>query len=73
MPLSSAIGEAQIAQAGNRSLIDKARLHALVSIATADAYIAVFDAKYAHGFWRPITAIRNGDIDGNAATSAEPD
>ena len=30
--------------------------------------IAVLDAKYKYGFWRPITAIRNGDIDGNAAT-----
>jgi hypothetical protein len=52
-------------------LIDNARLHALVAIATADAYIAVFDAKYAFNFWRPITAIRNGDIDGNEATSLD--
>jgi hypothetical protein len=25
----------------------------------------VFDAKYTYNFWRPVTAIRNGDIDGN--------
>jgi hypothetical protein len=61
----------QIADASGRSLIDNARLHALVAIATADAYIAVFDAKYAFNFWRPITAIRNGDIDGNEATSLD--
>ena len=33
-----------------------------------DALIAVFDAKYHYNFWRPITAIRNADIDGNEAT-----
>lgn len=61
----------QIADAPDRRLIDNARLHALVAIATADAYIAVFDAKYAFNFWRPITAIRNGDIDGNESTSLD--
>jgi hypothetical protein len=34
--------------------------------------IAVFDAKYHYNFWRPITAIRNGDIDGNDATDQDP-
>lgn len=29
------------------------------------------DAKYHYGFWRPVTAIRNGDIDGNDATTCE--
>ena len=62
----------QIADASSRSLIDNARLLALIAIATADAYVAVFDAKYAYNFWRPITAIRNGDIDGNEATSLDP-
>jgi hypothetical protein len=33
--------------------------------------IAVFDAKYKYKFWRPITAIRNGDIDGNPATERD--
>ena len=49
-------------------VLDSARFMALVSIATMDAMIAVFDAKYKYEFWRPITAIRNGDIDGNPAT-----
>jgi hypothetical protein len=52
-------------------LIDSARFMALVSVATADAYIAVFEAKYHYEFWRPITAIRNGDIDDNPATERD--
>ena len=63
----------QLASAPGRSLLANARLFARVEIAAADAYIAVFDAKYAFNFWRPITAIRNGDIDGNDATPRVPD
>ena len=44
---------------------------ALYSIALTDASIAVFDAKYHYEFWRPVTAIRNGDIDDNPATERE--
>jgi len=58
----------QVAASRHLDLISHARLLALVSMATSDAAIAVFDAKYAYGFWRPITAIRNGDRDGNDAT-----
>jgi len=36
-----------------------------------DALIAVFDAKYVYNFWRPVTAVRNGEMDGNAATEAD--
>jgi hypothetical protein len=54
------------------SLIDSARLFALIAVARADALIAVFDAKYHYEFWRPVTAIRNGDIDGNPATERDP-
>lgn len=61
-----------LATAKPRSLLDNARLFALVNMAAADAFIAVFDAKYAFNFWRPITAIRNGDIDGNDATMPDP-
>jgi PAP2 superfamily len=50
---------------------ESARFMALVAVAAADAYIAVFDAKYHYQFWRPITAIRNGDIDENAATERD--
>ena len=36
------------------------------------AYIAIFDAKYTYNFWRPVTAIRNGDLDGNEETTRDP-
>jgi hypothetical protein len=61
----------QIVIAKNMDLLDSARFMALFSVAMADAVIAVFDAKYKYEFWRPITAIRNGDIDGNPATERD--
>jgi PAP2 superfamily len=53
------------------SVIDSARFMALVAVGLNDAIIAVLDAKYHYNFWRPITAIRNGDTDGNPATDRE--
>src|SRR5262249_10692473 len=54
-------------------LVDAARLFALLNIATADALIASWDAKYAYNFWRPVTAIRfPGDSTLNPATVADP-
>jgi PAP2 superfamily len=61
----------QIVTAKNMDLVDSARFMALFSVAMADAGIAIFDAKYKYEFWRPITAIRNGDIDGNPATERD--
>jgi PAP2 superfamily len=61
----------QIVVAKQMTVIDSARFMALVAIALTDSSIAVFDAKYHYEFWRPITAIRNGDIDGNQATELE--
>ena len=52
-------------------LPDSARLFAQLNMAIFDAYLAVFDAKYQYNFWRPITAIRNGDRDGNEATERD--
>jgi hypothetical protein len=49
-----------------------ARLFALVHIAIADSYIAVFDSKMHYNYWRPISAIRNGDSDGNDETVGDP-
>ena len=63
----------QVAKAAGRSVSENARLFALIAMATADAHIAVFDAKYAYNFWRPVTAIRNGNNDHNALTVATPD
>ena len=47
---------------------ENGRLFALVNIALADGYIGNFESKYVYNFWRPITAIRDGDIDGNLET-----
>jgi len=54
-----------------RDASDNALLLAVYGMAEDDAIIATFDAKYAFNFWRPLTAIRNGDIDGNAATDRD--
>ncbi|MDD9368688.1 MAG: vanadium-dependent haloperoxidase [Acidimicrobiales bacterium] len=53
-------------------LTQAARLNAMLSVTYADALIACYDAKYHEAFWRPITAIRAGDTDGNAATVGDP-
>jgi hypothetical protein len=51
---------------------DKARLLALCAFATADSQITVYDTKYYYNFWRPITAIQEGDNDGNPNTLGDP-
>jgi hypothetical protein len=61
----------QLVTAKQMSVVDSARFMALVSVGLTDAIIAVLDAKYHYNFWRPITAIRNGDADGNPATDRE--
>lgn len=61
-----------LARTPGRDATQNARLFAAVTQAADDALIAVFDAKYHYGFWRPVTAIRNGDIDGNDATERDP-
>lgn len=60
-----------VANAPGRELTQNARLLAVAAQVIDDALIAVIDAKYHYGFWRPITAIRNGDIDGNDATERD--
>ena len=49
-----------------------ARLFALLAVDNFDGLVSVFDAKYAYTFWRPYTAIRNADRDGNPATEPDP-
>jgi hypothetical protein len=51
---------------------DTARLFAMVWTASADAFIGCWNAKYHFSFWRPVTAIPNGAIDGNPATLPDP-
>jgi hypothetical protein len=61
-----------VATMPGREVTQNARLFAAVTQAMDDAVIAIFDAKYHYNFWRPVTAIRNGDIDGNDATERDP-
>jgi hypothetical protein len=53
-------------------LVDAAHLLAMGMIVTTDAGMACFDSKFFYQFWRPITAIRNADKDGNPDTTADP-
>ena len=53
-------------------IVDAARFNAMWSVTYADALIACFDAKYTYTLWRPITAIRAGETDGNDATLGDP-
>jgi hypothetical protein len=63
--------ERQIVISKNMSVVDSARFMTLTSLAEADAIQAIFEAKWHYLFWRPMTAIRNGDIDGNPATERD--
>jgi hypothetical protein len=54
-----------------REVTQNARLLAVTTAALDDAWIAVMEAKYQYHFWRPLTAIRNGDADGNDATERD--
>lgn len=53
----------------NQTLLENARMMALLNYALADAGIASWDAKYAYNLWRPIDAVRQADTDGNSATT----
>jgi hypothetical protein len=61
----------QLVSAKKMDLADSARFMALASVAVADSFIAVFEAKYHYEFWRPITAVRNADKDDNPATELD--
>jgi hypothetical protein len=61
-----------VAQARGLDAWDSARLLALMHLAMADGYIAGFKVRYVYDFWRPVTAIREGDTDGNDATAGDP-
>lgn len=60
-----------VSTAQNITTIEKARLFALTNIALHDALQTTFASKFQHGLWRPVTAIRHADEDGNAATSPD--
>ena len=62
----------QVIQAQGLDLAATARTFGLMYLAAADSSIVCWDAKYKFNFWRPITAIQNGDVDGNPRTEADP-
>lgn len=61
----------QVAAAKGLTISEEARFHAMTSMATADAVINCFAQKATWSFWRPTTAIRLADTDGNPATEAD--
>jgi hypothetical protein len=61
----------QVASGHPSTLSENAHLFAVMNISIADGAAAVFDAKYRYVFWRPVTAIHEGDADGNPATEAD--
>jgi hypothetical protein len=62
----------KLAAAKGLDLADSARLFALLNMGVANTFINDWDAKFTYNFWRPVTAIRNGDMDGNDATERDP-
>ena len=62
----------QVSFAQGKTLAENARIFALMAMAIGDASIAAYDTKYDYSLWRPLTAIRGGDIDGNPQTAADP-
>jgi hypothetical protein len=72
-PSASALWTANIrSMASSMDLLTAARFEAIGIAAVANALIACWDAKYTYMFWRPITAIRTGESDGNAETESDP-
>lgn len=61
----------QVAEARRLPLPARARLFALVNMAISDGLVAVMETKYHYTFWRPETAIRDADRDGNPLTEAD--
>jgi membrane-associated phospholipid phosphatase len=61
-----------VAGAHHSDLPTTARLFAALNLSAADSAIAFYDAKYTYQLWRPVTAIRLADTDGNAQTTADP-
>jgi len=62
----------QLAVERHLSLSKSARLLAMLSVAFTDGGIGCWNAKYSFSFWRPVTAIPNGDIDGNPDPESDP-
>jgi hypothetical protein len=62
----------QVSEASGLSLAENARAFALLNMAISDALVACMETKYHYLLWRPVTAIRAGDLDGNPETPGDP-
>ena len=62
-----------VSEAQGLTLAEEARLFAMLNVATADSVISCFNDKAFWNFWRPITAIREVDDDGNHKTASDPE
>lgn len=62
----------QVSSAKKQSLVDAARLLALLNVSMHDGLQSSHAAKFLYAFWRPVTAIRNADVDANPDTIADP-
>jgi len=72
-PSASALWSANVRSlASSMDLLSAARFEAIGIAAVTNALIAAWDAKYTYMFWRPVTAIRAGDTDGNPETESDP-
>ena len=58
-------------QQGGLDLWESGRMYALLGVTNADSLISIWDAKRFYAFWRPVTAIREADTDGNPATEQD--
>lgn len=63
---------ADIVRARGLDGVDTARAFALLAMTIHDALLTSFTGKFMYGLWRPTTAIRSADRDGNDATAADP-
>jgi hypothetical protein len=72
-PSASALWTANIRSlASSMDLLTAARFEAIGIASVTNALIACWDGKFTYMFWRPVTAIRGGDIDGNSETEPDP-
>jgi hypothetical protein len=62
---------AEVAEAHGNSLVENARLFAMLGVANNDTLETVFESKYHYGLWRPVTAIQRAGEDGNADTASD--
>jgi hypothetical protein len=72
LPSSWQQAAGQLSASKELPLAENARLFALLNIGIANTFITDWDAKFTYNFWRPVTAIRNGDNDGNDGTERDP-